>query len=503
MSLLLLALLSTPPATCESLSSLKLRDATITLAQSMPAGTFTRPDAPAAPTAKPAPPIVDLPPFCRVAATLKPTTDSDIKIEVWLPLSGWNGKFQAVGNGGWAGSITYSSGAAGIERGMAEALKRGYATASTDTGHVGADTRFAFGHPEKMVDFAYRAVHEMAVASKAIIAAFYGQPARLSYWNGCSTGGRQGLMEAQRYPDDFDGIIAGAPANYMTHLSIGHMAHGVAALKQKESNLTPQVYPLLRNAAIQACDANDGLQDGLLTDPRTCRFNPEALRCRAGNSADCLTAPQIETVKKMYAPVRKANGEVIFPGLQPTSEPGWVPVISGPEPFAISMWMFRLVHDDLSWDWRTFDLEADLSLANRKLGFLNAIDPDLRKFKGRGGKLLLYHGWNDQLIAPENTINYYDSVLAKIGGQQGDWIRLFMAPGMNHCAGGAGPNAFDAVAALEQWVERKQAPEQIVASHSANGKVDRTRPLCPYPQVATYKGSGSIDDAVNFICKAP
>ncbi len=500
MSMLMLAVLFAAPTTCESLSSLKLPNATITLAQSMPAGTFTRPDAAAA---TPNPAVMNLPPFCRVAATLNPTTDSSIKIEVWLPLSGWNGKFQAVGNGGWAGVITYTSGAGGIERGMAEALKRGYATASTDTGHVGADTKFALGHPEKMLDFAYRAVHETTIASKAIVAAFYGQSARLSYWNGCSTGGRQGLMEAQRYPDDFDGIIAGAPANYMTHLETAHIAAGVATLKQKESVLTPNLYSLLKNAVIQACDGNDRVRDGLLADPRTCHFNPEALLCGGGNSASCLTPAQVEAVKKIYAPTKKATGELVFPGLKPGSELGWGPVTGGPEPLGISMWMFRFVHDDLSWDWHTFDLNADLSMVDRKAGFINAIEPDLGRFKRRGGKLLLYHGWNDASIAPENTINYYASVLAKMGSQEDGWIRLFMAPGMNHCGGGDGPNAFDAVSVLERWVEGKKAPEQIVASHSTDGKVDRTRPLCPYPQIATYKGTGSIDDAVNFACKAP
>jgi feruloyl esterase len=289
----------------------------------------------------------------------------------------------------------------------------------------------------------------------------------------------------------------------MTHLETSHIAEGVATLKQQESLLSPSAYSLVKNAVLQTCDATDGMKDGLLTDPRTCHFDPGTLLCRDGTSNSCLTTAQVQAVKKIYAPTRKNNGELIFPGLPPGSELGWGPVTGGPEPFAISMWMFRFVHDDVNWDWRTFDLDNDLSLVDNKVGFINEIESDLGKFKSRGGKLLLYHGWNDASIAPENTINYYSSVLSTMGNRQDDWIRLFMAPGMNHCGGGDGPNAFDAVSALEQWVEKSKAPENILASHTLAGKVDRTRPLCPYPQVAKYKGSGSIDDAANFVCTAP
>jgi len=496
---LVIALLFLAPLQCESLTSFKLSNGTITLAQSVSAGAFAVPGT----EANPNPAFRNLPGFCRVAATLRPVSDSDIKIEVWLPLTTWNGKFQAVGNGGWAGTITYSSGAGGVERGMAEAINRGYATASTDTGHIGADAKFAFGHPEKMVDYAYRAIHETTVAAKAIVDGFYGAPPRFSYWNGCSTGGRQGLMEAQRYPDDFDAIIAGAPANYMTHLESSHIAEGSASLRRSESALTSIQHALLKNAAVQACDALDGVKDGLITDPRTCQFDPGTLLCRNGDSQSCLTSAQVESSKTICAPTKKQNGELVFPGLEPGSELGWGPITNGPEPFGVSMWMFRYLHNDMNWDWRSFDLDKETSLVDEKLGFINAIAPDLSKFKDRGGKLLLYHGWNDPLIAPENTVDYYSKVLSKMGTNQSDWLRLFMAPGMNHCGGGDGPNAFDAITALEKWRENGEPPNRIIAAHTLGGKVDRTRPLCPYPQVAKYKGDGSIDDASNFECKAP
>jgi feruloyl esterase len=483
---------SPPPAaaaSCESLRTLSLPHTTITLAQTISDGTFVPPGAQTNAS------LTNLPSFCRIAASLSPTNDSDIRIEVWLPTENWNAKFQAVGNGGWAGSVSYAA--------MQRALQEGYATASTDTGHTGANTRFAFGHPEKMIDFAYRAVHEMTVASKVIVAAFYGQAARLSYWTGCSTGGRQGLMAAQRYPEDFDGIIAGAPANYMTHLSASHIATGVAVLREPASSLTPRTYEVLNKAVVAACDARDGVKDGLLADPRACRFDPTTLLCRAGDSGECLTAPQAEAVKKVYAPTTKANGELIYPALQPGSELAWGPVTAGPTPFGISMWMFRYLHDDENWDWRTFDLDRDTALANEKAGFTNALQTDLSAFKKRGGKLLLYHGWNDHLIAPENTVNYYSGVLSTMGGTQADWIRLFMAPGMQHCNGGPGPNQINWLAALERWREAGDAPDQIPAYRVTNNRVDMTRPLCPYPQLAVYKGVGSTNDAANFVCRRP
>jgi feruloyl esterase len=481
---------------CEQLKSLSLPDTEITLAETVSAGPFTQPVAANVPNAATPVPII-LPAHCRIVAIVKPTSDSRIGMEVWLPSSDWNGKFQAVGGGGWAGALSYDA--------MAMALQDHYATASTDTGHTGSvpDASFALGHPEKVVDFAYRAVHEMTVKSKAIISAFYQQTPRFSYWNGCSTGGRQGLMEAQRYPEDYDGIIAGAPANWMSHLAGWHMEIALKNLKTQDRIVPPAKYPALHDAVIASCDAFDGVKDGLLEDPHTCKFDPAKLLCAAGNSDRCLSAPQVESVKTMYGPIKIKNGNTYFPGLERGSELMWQPVMGGPQPFGISNSGFKfLVHEDPNWDWRNFDLETDTSLATEKAGFMDAINPDLQRFKARGGKILLYHGWNDQLIPPENTINYYSSVLAKMGPAQDSWLRLFMEPGMQHCNGGQGPDQFNAVAAMERWRESGVAPDKIIASHVTNNRVDMTRPLCPYPQVAKWI-KGSTNDAENFVCKKP
>jgi feruloyl esterase len=492
----LIAAVVGPPAaaaaSCESLKALALPDSTITLAQSVPAGELNLPGASAAAARQ----YQELPAFCRVAATLKPTSDSDIGIEVWMPASGWNGKFQAVGNGGWAGSISYSA--------MGQALRRGYATASTDTGHTGGSARFALGHHEKLIDFGYRAVHEMTVKSKSIVAAFYGAAPKLSYWNGCSTGGRQGLKEAQQYPADFDGIIAGAPANFRTHLQVGQIWTASATLKDPASFIPPAKYTLIHRAAVDACDALDGVKDGLLENPLRCHFDPKVLECKGDETPACLTTPQVEAARKIYAGAKNPrNGLQIWPGLMRGSELGWGQTAGGPEPIGLAMEYFRyVVFEDPNWNWRTFNFDTDTVRTDKLEYGMNATDPNLKQFVGHGGKLLLYHGWSDQLITPMNSISYYKSVVDTMGGaaKTADFARLFLAPGMGHCGGGEGPNSFDVVSALEEWVEKGTAPEQMMASHLTNGTVDRTRPLCPYPQVATWKGVGSTDAVGSFVC---
>jgi feruloyl esterase len=481
---------------CETLSSLPLPDASITLAQLVPAGGFTLPGMNPAAVQQ----FSRLPAFCRVAATLTPSSDSDIKIEVWLPAEAWNGKFQAVGNGGWAGNISYGA--------LAGALQEGYATASTDTGHTGGTATFAIGHREKVIDFAYRAVHEMAVKSKAIIAAFYDRAPRLSYWTGCSTGGRQGLMAAQRYPEDFDGIIAGAPANNQTQLCAWRIAVEAKILQQPTSVVPPAKLAVVNRAVLAACDALDGVTDGFLSDPHQCKFDPAMLLCRGGDTDNCLTAPQVEAVKMGYAPARKKTGELIYPGLVPGGETGWAMLTgANPAPGVIDVGMFRYVaHEDPNWDWRTFDLDRDTALIEKKAGFIDATSPDLSAFRKRGGKLIIYHGWNDGgsggAISPQNSVNYYSGVLARMGPQQQDWLRLFMVPGMAHCGGGPGPNQVNWMAALERWRESGVAPNQLIASRVSDNRVNMTRPICPFPQVAHYNGGGSTNDAANFSCKA-
>jgi feruloyl esterase len=479
------------PASCDSLAALALKETTVTAAQLVPAGQFSAPSG-----GRGASSFKDLPEFCRVAATIQPTSDSDIKVEVWLPATGWNGKFQAVGNGGWAGVISYSA--------MADAIRAGYASASTDTGHVGGRGTFALDHPEKLIDFAWRSEHEMTVKAKAIIQEFYGRAPRLSYWNGCSTGGRQGLKEAQKFPDDYDGIIAGAPAN-RTAMSLW-IAHAV--LKDPASYIAPSKYPIVHRAALAACDNLDGLTDGLIDDPTKCHFDPNVLLCKAGDGPECLTAPQVEAARKIYSPaLNPRTGHELFSSLVPGTELGWGVQAQGPEPSANIYDQYRyVVFKDPTWDWKTFNFDSDVVRGDRPENLvMNATDPNMKAFFGHGGKLLLYHGWSDSNIPALNTIKYYKSVVDTMGGtaKAANSVRLFLAPGMGHCGGGEGPNVFDKVGALERWVENGIAPEQLIASHSTEGKVDRTRPLCPYPQVARYKGAGSIDEAANFVCQTP
>lgn len=486
-------------APCESLSSLSLPNVKITSAAIVAAGSFTRPVAGGVDTggASANSQFSGLPAFCRVAATLTPSSDSDIKIEVWLPMSGWNGKFQAVGNGGWAGVISYNA--------LALAVASGYATVSTDTGHASNGGSFAYEHPEKMIDFGYRSEHEMTVAAKAILANFYGRGAELSYWNGCSTGGRQGLSEAQRYPADYNGIVAGSPGNNRTHLYAWSVSVSQAAHKDEASYIPPSKYAMIHKAVLEACDALDGIKDGLIGDPTRCHFDPKVLACKGADGPSCLTAGQVETAQRIYTPAKNPRtGQEIYPGLEPGSELGWA-VHAGPEPMSFATDGFKYVtFKNPAWDYRTLNLDSDVALADKvDDGATSDMDPNLKDFLGRGGKLLMYQGWSDQNVSPLNTVQYYQSVLKTMGGTPGDSIRLFMFPGMGHCGGGEGPNTFDAIGALAQWVEKGPAPEQILASHRASGAVDRTRPVCAYPKTAVYKGAGSIDDAANFACQAP
>ena len=468
---------------CERLATLALPAARITATEIIPAGV---------------PPFSSAHPFCRVMVTMTPTNDSDIRSEVWLPVDGWNGEFQAVGNGDAAGAISYDA--------MAAAVDRGYATSSTDTGHVGNSMAFALGHREKYVDFGYRSLHEMTVKAKAIVNEFYGTLPRLSMWNGCSQGGRQGITEAARYPADYDAVIAGAAAIDYMQLHAARMALNVFVHRSHDSYIPPEKYPAIHRAALDACDTFDGVKDGLIEDPTECRFDPEVLACTLGDGTSCLTPSQVETARGMYAPITDpSTGRAVAPALlQPGSELDWAR-LAGPEPLRNAVEPFKyVVFGDPTWDWRAFSLAADLPRALQvDEGIINFTDPNLEPFFQRGGKLLMYHGWADPQITPLNSINYFNDVVRTAGDQvRGRSIQLYMQPGVSHCWGGDGPDAFDAVSALEQWIQTGRAPAQIVASHSTESAVDRTRPLCPYPQIATYTGTGSIDAAENFRCEA-
>ncbi len=373
--------------------------------------------------------------------------------------------------------------------------------------------RFAHEKPEQLVDFAYRAHHETAVRAKALVQDFYGKPAERAYFIGCSSGGYEGLMAAQRFPSDYDGIVAGAPANNWTRLMAGDFDGVLAVLKDPASHLPPAALGLLHRAALAACDSVDGVGDGVIEDPRICRFDPAALICPGDQPAPtCLTKPQVEAARRVYRGLTDpATGAQVYPGLAPGSEPFW-PHRDRDSPFPIPLAYFKwLVFADPDWDWRTFDFsdpedyQAHLKAESRLAPILNATSPDLQAFRQRGGKLLQFHGWNDQLISPQNSIDYYLTVLKFFGAatEVDSFYRLFMAPGMAHCSGGTGPNSFDMQAALEQWVERGAAPEQVVATRSTNGVVDRIRPLCKFPRVAVYQGRGDSNDPANFTCREP
>ncbi|MGO4305833.1 tannase/feruloyl esterase family alpha/beta hydrolase [Cupriavidus sp. RAF12] len=494
---------------CETLMEASLPGVTLTAAAQQTPGTLALPNGHK---------IGDLPTFCRVSGRLTPTTDSDIGFELWMPpADAWNGKMLVVGNGGYVGAIRYDE--------LEPAVRRGYAVISSDSGHAdkagyrNENLNWGVGHPEKIADWAYRSVHAAAVAARALITAFEQRDATHAYYFGCSTGGGQGLAAAQRYPEDFDGIIAGAPGNNRTALNEGFLWMATQNLKTQPGYIPPSKLPAINRAAIAACDARDGLVDGLIGDPAQCRFDPRVLQCKGNADADtCLTGPQVDTLRRLYAGARNPRTKAqIYPGWPVGSEfgylGGWGYAIEGPQAFRTEF--FRdWVYKDANWDWRSFDWDRDVDHVKAQIGpLVDSVDPDLTAFKRRGGKLILYHGLADPIGNANDTIHYYAAVTRTVSHTP-DFARLFLSPGMGHCRGGIGPNTFDAIGALENWVEKGQAPDQIVAAakglESKTGGLataaqvtdgtSRTRPLCAYPKQATYKGSGSIDDARNFAC---
>jgi feruloyl esterase len=501
---------------CTELTRLNLHDVTITSSTSVPAGQFTPPGSSTA---------LETPEFCRVVAVAKPTSDSVINFEVWIPSSEkWNHDLEGIGNGGYNGAIQYS--------GLANALKRGFAAASTDTGHTGADLTFAAGHPEKIADWGYRAVHIMTESAKSIIHDYTGAFPKRSYFWGCSTGGHQALTEVQRFPADYDGVVAGDPGNNRVHLNVGYLWAFAATHDASGNTILPSSkLPLINKAAIAACDAADGVTDGIISNPQACHFDPGVLLCKGEENDQCLTASQVTAVRKIYAgPKNPRTGEQIIAGYSPGSESpigdtwagGWKTYITDrKEPMRLDFWRYW-VFDDPKWDWRQFDYDRDVTHADSKVSAVNATSPDLNAFRLRGGKILMYSGWADPVGPPLDAIDYYKRVERATGGQQKteSFFRLFMVPGMAHCGGGPGPNVFggygppapvspdiktdpelDVLSSLVQWVEEGAAPDHIIASHITDDRVDRTRPICPYPKVARWSGSGSSDDARNFTCR--
>jgi feruloyl esterase len=523
---LFLALCSTvvvAQKSCENLKDLNIPQVVIISAVLVPEGAGT------------SVPGFSSPKHCAVQAVASPTSDSEIHFEVWLPVTNWNGKYEQWGNGGWAGSIVTAF--------LADGIKRGYAVAATDDGHKGTteDASWAVGHPEKLIDFAYRAVHLTSVYAHTIMQAFYEKDSQKSYFVGCSDGGREALMEAQRFPEDFDGIVAGAPATNWSSLIAAMAWDEQALLGTPGSAIPPAKLPAIQKAALDACDALDGLKDGLIEDPRTCHFNPDVLACKADtDTLDCLTTPQLSALKKIYAgPKDPRNSKQLYPGLAPGTENGmggWSTWVTSSNPESAMQFKFansyfgQVVNEQPLWDFRKLTFTNDLDFAYHKDGWiLDAASPDLRPFRDHHGKLIQYHGWGDAALSPYNSIAYYESVenfLTKYPDPRtdtskpvSDFYRLFMVPGMGHCGLGSGPNRFgnplqatdpndperDVLAALDRWAETGVAPDHIIGQGTVPGDSSKklTRPLCPYPQVAHYKGTGDPYDAASFECAVP
>jgi Tannase and feruloyl esterase len=463
------------------------------------------------------PASADAPEHCRVSGLLRP----EIGFEVNLP-SRWNRRFYMIGNGGHAGEAPDDPGRAAQR---AAALQNGFVIATTNTGHDAKkepQATFVLSNPQKAVDYAYRAVHLTATTAKEIARQYYATAVSRSYWNSCSNGGRQGLIEAQRYPDDFDGIVANAPWVDQTGFTIGAMWNERAL---SAAPISAEKLALVASRVMAVCDGTDGLVDGLIDDPRRCRFDParDVPRCAAGaDGPDCLTAAQAGALTKVYGGV-VSGGKPFFPGFMYGSEAvgpgpggtavsGWTNLITPgaagakPADFALAestMKYLVFTPPKAGYDYRSFDFDRDTPLLDAWGKLANANNPDLSAFNKRGGKLVMTYGWADSILMPLMGVNYYERATAVNGSRTQEFFRLFMIPGMAHCGGGVGPDRHDPVSAVIDWVEKGMAPDSMVASKVVNGQVVRTRPLCPYPQVARYQGSGSIDEAPNFRCVKP
>lgn len=504
---------------CAGLAGRVFDDARVTSAVTVRAGRIE---------ATPGQVIADLPPLCRIEGVATPTPRSRIGFEVWLPLEGWSGRIHMVGNGGYSAAIRHNL--------LGALARRGDVAVATDTGHAGDELSFGFDNRDAIADWGHRAVHRSITAGKRLTTEFYGGPARWSYFSGCSTGGHQGLMSAQRYPGDFDGIIAGAPGNNRTNLNFGFLWQFLSNHPPGDNRtaiLDREDLRLASQAALAACDALDGVADGVVNDPRRCRFDVGRLRCAPGQEEGCLIAPKIEALNRMQDGARRADtGETVYPGWpllsafvegQGLSE-GWHNYWANPrrpeEPQRVDYFR-RWVFDDPAWNWWNFDWTEGVDRARAVMGALtDAVDPDLDAFRRGGGKLILFTGWQDPVVSAHDVIAYHEAVTAR-RPDAGDFARLFMIPGMGHCALGPGATHFststrnstpagtdaahDVTAALERWVEQGEAPSRITAVHYRDGRPENgvrfARPLCPWPQAAAYDGRGDPDRADSFTCR--
>ena len=515
---------------CKALQAVELPDTHITSVEWTPADRFV-PDPPLPALALP------VPAHCTVSGVISPSPASEIRFEVWLPVDQWNGKYQGVGNGGFAGRLNRAD--------MAAAVQRGFATATTDTGHglVGTEV-WAKNQPEKIRDFGDRAIHLTTVAAKAIVGRYYGRAPARSYFASCSNGGRQALMEAQRHPEDFDGIIAGAPAyDWVGAIAGGFAWNAQALFGSSDTAITSAMTPAVANEVKAQCDLADGLNDGVIADPPRCDLQASKSRCPYGKEAgketdeSCLSARQWSALEAIYQGPHDSKRRPIYPGFSPGGEVGtfpglgWEGWIFGDadkgthQLFVLRGFMRDFVTGDPHWDFHQFDFDRDYPAVRDRWGpILNATDPDLTRFFARGGKLILWHGWSDAALPPLGTIRYLDAVLERMGPRARESVRLFMAPGVQHCVGGPGPYMFnpgpakpdgrpesDMGKALEHWVEKDVAPEQIEAwrprdlmsalSGDPDAEIERTGLLCAYPAIASWDGKGDPKSAASYQCK--
>ncbi|OFW27935.1 MAG: hypothetical protein A3G76_09350 [Acidobacteria bacterium RIFCSPLOWO2_12_FULL_65_11] len=504
---------------CEDLAKISLPNVRITLAKSIAAGAFTPPPAPArgggaggggaAPAAGAAaggggrggPAFTDLAPFCQVQATLAPSSDSDIKMEAWLPAeSVWNLKLMGVGNGGLGGGVGVNAG------GLANGVRLGYVTVGSNTGHEG-DTTYAREHPEKIKDWGWRSGHEMTIVAKALIKAHYSRPLLRSVVAQGGGGTMLSLSSAQRFPEDYDFIAATGMSSHFSRHTMGQLWVWMATHKDEASALPMEKLAVLHQGALDACDSHDGLKDGVIGQPERCKFDPVVIQCKGADGSSCLTAPQVEAVRKIYAgPTNPRTKAEIYSPLYPGSELTWAAMASTPQPFGIAINWFRdFVFKDPNWDYRTRPVNFDSdAAATDKVVDGNNVSPDPTKFFARGGKLLLIEGWSDTTVPPKVAIDYYKNVVAKTGaGPTRQSMRFFMVPGMGHGPGTNGEENFNftALNILEEWAETGRAPDTLIVDHYKNGMMVGKRLVCQYPMTPTYNGTGNTEDPASFACK--
>jgi Tannase and feruloyl esterase len=506
------------PSACDSAiaSRIRIENVGVTAAARQAPGSFTAPGSRT--------PLTGLTGFCRVQARVTTSNDSLVNFEVWIP-DAWNGKLVVTGNGGYSNVPSY--------RDMAYALSQGYAAVGGDTGHqtpTPDDLQWGAGHRERIVDWGTRSIHAITAPAQRIVTALTGSAPRRAYYDGCSTGGHQAYAEIQNYPQDFDGVIAGAPGNNRVRLNAAYLWQFLSNHSDDGREiLTAAKLPMITKAVVAACDKNDGVADGVVDDPRSCQFDPASLTCRDQDSSECLTKPQVAALAKMYAgATNPRSGERIYPGWPKSSEAlttaadgrpgsGWNQYWGTSDPMRVNFWRLW-VFNNPQWDPRTFDFDRDIALADGQVGKLvDQKNTDLSAFKAHGAVAVVYQGWQDPVVNAIDTIAYYERVRTQQGSQEETdrFFRLFMVPGMGHCGGGTGTTTFgnqggqsptidadhDLLSALDRWVEERRAPERIIASRVEGGRVTRTRPLCAYPKRAVYLGTGSTDDAANFVCR--